>query len=133
MEHTPLTDLPQSLVEEEARHIIQDVVQENMRRGVSKDDIEAHREDIFNRAAQSSSERVKVNYILSRIADEEKITVTEADMEKRFSEMVNQYGQNPEKLKADMEKRGAIETLRRNLRLEKAVDLLHAAATINQE
>jgi trigger factor len=104
-----------------------------MRRGVSKDDIEAHREDIFNRAAQSSSERVKVNYILSRIADEEKITVTEADMEKRFSEMVNQYGQNPEKLKADMEKRGAIETLRRNLRLEKAVDLLHAAATINQE
>jgi hypothetical protein len=32
-----------------------------------------------------------------------------------------------------MEKRGAIETLRRNLRLEKAVDLLHAAATINQE
>lgn len=130
MEHTPLTDLPQSLVEEEARHIIQDVVQENMRRGVSKDDIESHREDIFNRAAQSSSERVKVNYILTRIADEEKITVTEADMEKRFSEMVNQYGQSPEKLKADMEKRGAMEALRRNLRLEKAVDLLHAAATI---
>ncbi|MEI6167369.1 MAG: trigger factor [bacterium] len=133
MEHTPLTDLPQSLVEEEARHIIQDVVQENMRRGVSKDDIESHREDIFNRAAQSSSERVKVNYILNRIAEEEQITVTEADMEKRFSEMVNQYGQSPEKLKADMEKRGAIETLRRNLRLEKAVDLLHAAATITPE
>ena len=132
-EHTPLNDLPQSLVEEEARHIIQDVVQENMRRGVSKDDIESHREDIFNRAAQSSSERVKVNYILNRIADEEQVTVSEADMEKRFSEMVNQYGQSPEKLKADMEKRGAIETLRRNLRLEKAVDLLHAAATITPE
>ena len=121
------------MVEEEARHIIQDVVQENMRRGVSKDDIESHREDIFNRAAQSSSERVKVNYILNRIADEEQVTVSEADMEKRFSEMVNQYGQSPEKLKADMEKRGAIETLRRNLRLEKAVDLLHAAATITPE
>ncbi len=133
MEHTPLTDLPQSLVEEEARHIIQDVVQENMRRGVSKDDIESHREDIFNRAAQSSSERVKVNYILTRIADEEKITVSEEDMEKRFSEMVNQYGQTPEKLKADMEKRGAMEALRRNLRLEKAVNLVHAAATITPE
>jgi len=133
MEHTPLTDLPQSLVEEEARHIIQDVVQENMRRGVSKDDIESHREDIFNRASQSSSERVKVNYILTRIADEEQISVSETDMEKRFKEMVSQYGQSPEKLKEDMEKRGAIETLRRNLRLEKAVDLLHAAATITPE
>ncbi len=133
MEHTPLNDLPQSLVEEEARHIIQDVVQENMRRGVSKDDIESHREDIFNRASQSSSERVKVNYILTRIAEEEKITVSEADMEKRFSEMVNQYGQTPEKLKEDMEKRGAVETLRRNLRLEKAVDSLYSTATITPE
>lgn len=133
VEHTPLTDLPQSLVEEEARHIIQDVVQENMRRGVSKDDIESHREDIFNRAAQSSSERVKVNYLLTRIAEEEKLSVSEADLEKRFSEMANQYGQSPEKLKADLEKRGAIDTLRRNLRLEKAVDLLHASATITPE
>jgi trigger factor len=74
-----------------------------------------------------------VNYILTRIADDEKITVSEADMEKRFNEMVTQYGQSPEKLKADMEKRGAVETLRRNLRLEKAVDLLHAAATITPE
>lgn len=133
VEHTPLTDLPQSLVEEEARHIIQDVVQENMRRGVSKDDIEQHREDIFKRAAQSSSERVKVNYILTRIAEEEKITVSEADIEKRFSEMASQYGQSPAKLKEDLEKRGALETLSRNLRLEKAVDLLHTAATITAE
>jgi trigger factor len=133
VEHTPLSDLPQSLVEEEARHIIQDVVQENMRRGVSKDDIESHREDIFNRAAQSSSDRVKVNYILTRIADEEKITVSAEDMETRFNEMTRQYGQSPEKLKADMEKRGAMEALRRNLRLEKAVNLVHAAATITPE
>lgn len=133
VEHTPISDLPQSLVEEEARHIIQDVVQENMRRGVSKDDIESHREDIFNRAAQSSSERVKVNYILSRIAEEEKISVSEADLELRFSAMANQYGQSPDKLKADLEKRGAIDTLRRNLRLEKAVDLLHASAKITPE
>jgi len=73
LENTDLKDLPQTLVEEEARHIIQDVVQENVRRGISKDEIEANREDIFNRAAQSSSDRVKLNYILNRIADEKKI------------------------------------------------------------
>ncbi|MEI6563202.1 MAG: trigger factor [bacterium] len=133
MEHTPLTELPQSLIEEEARHIIQDVVQENMRRGVSKDDIESHREDIFNRAAQSSADRVKVNYILTRIADEEKVVVTEADVNQRIAEMAMRSGSSPEQLKADLEKREALDGLRRNLRLDKAVDSLHAAATITPE
>ena len=133
VENTPLTDLPQSLVEEEARHIIQDVVQENVRRGVSKDDIEQNREDIFNRAAQSAADRVKVNYILSRIADEEKVEVTDADLNQRVAEMAQRYGTDPERMRVELEKREALDGLRRNLRLEKAVDLMHAAAKVTPE
>jgi len=133
VENTPLTDLPQSLVEEEARHIIQDVVQENVRRGVSKDDIETNREDIFNRAAQSASDRVRVNYILSRIADEEKVAVTEADLNQRVAEMAQRYGTDPERMRTELEKREALDGLRRNLRLEKAVEALYATATITPE
>jgi trigger factor len=134
IDHTPINDLPQSLVEEEARHIIQDVVQENVRKGVTKDDIESNREDIFSRAAQSASDRVKVNYILNRIADEEKITVTKADVEQRLADMAVRYGITPERMKEEMTKRdNALEGLRRNLRLEKAVDSLHAAAKITPE
>jgi len=133
IEHTPLNDLPQSLVEEEARHIIQDVVQENVRRGVNKDDIESHREDIFNRAAQSASDRVKVNYILTRIADEEKVAITDADVDQRVAEMAARYGITPERMKEELAKRDTMDGLRRNLRLDKAVDILHAAATITPE
>ena len=133
VENTNLTDLPQSLVEEEARHIIQDVVQENVRRGVDKDDIETHREDIFSRAAQSASDRVKVNYILSRIAEEENVSVTDADVEQRIAEMARRYGTNPEQMKAELNKRGTLDGLRGNLRLDKAVDSLLAAAKITQE
>ena len=133
IENTPLTDLPQSLVEEEARHIIQDVVQENVRRGVNKDDIESHREDIFNRAAQSAADRVKVNYILSRIAEDEKVEVTDADVDRRVAEMAERYGTDPERMRAELAKRDTIDGLRRNLRLDKAVEVLHAAATITPE
>ena len=131
--NTTLADLPQSLVEEEARHIIQDVVQENVRRGVNKDDIEQHREDIFSRAAQSAADRVKVNYILSRIADDEKITVSDADVEQRIAEMAQRYGTDPERMRAELVKRDTLDGLRRNLRLDKAVDSLHAAAKITSE
>lgn len=133
VENAALADLPQTLVEEEARHIIQDVVQENVRRGVDKDEIESHREDIFSRAAQSAADRVKVNALLGRIADEEKITVNEADVDKRIAEMAARYGTDPKTMRDELAKRGALDGLRSNLRLDKAVELIHAAATITPE
>lgn len=126
LENTDLKDLPQSQVEEEARHIIQDVVQENVRRGISKDEIESNREDIFNRAAQSSSERVKVNYILNRIADEKEISVAGSDVDARIAEMAVRYKMPPQKMRAELEKRDSLRAIYGNLRLEKTLDVLMA-------
>lgn len=133
LESTDLKDLPQTLVEEEARHIIQDVVQENMRRGVGKDEIEANREEIFNRAAQSSAERVKLNYILTRIAEEKKIEVGDEDVDARLAEMAARYHMPPQKMKAEMEKRDALHSLKGNLRMEKTLDALLAEAKVSPE
>jgi trigger factor len=100
---------------------------------VNKDEIESHREDIFTRAAQSASERVAVNYILNRIADEEKVAVTQADVEQRIAEMAHRYGATPEKMKDELAKRGTLDQLRGSLRLDKTVDLLLASAKITPE
>lgn len=133
MERVEMKDLPQSLVEEEARHIIQDVVQENVRRGVDKDEIEKNREDIFNRAAQSASDRVRMNYVLSRIAEEEKVVVSDEDLDRRVADMAARYGMPPQAMKAELEKRGSLAGLRRSLRLDKTVDLMLAAAIVTPE
>jgi trigger factor len=130
LENTDLKDLPQSLVEEEARHIIQDVVQENVRRGISKDEIESNRDDIFNRAAQSSTERVKLNYILGRIADEKTISVSDEEVETRIAEMAMRYKMPPQKMKAELEKRDALRSIQGNLRMEKTLDALMAEANV---
>jgi trigger factor len=132
-DHTELKDLPQTMIDEEARHIIQDVVQENVRRGVAKEQIEANREDIFSRAAQSSSDRVKLDYILGRIADAEKITVDDADVENRIGDMARQYGMPPQRVKADLEKRNALNGIRHNLRMEKTLDAVLATAVVTPE
>lgn len=128
---TDIKELPQSLVEEEARHIIQDVVQENVRRGVSKDEIESNREDIFSRAAQSSADRVKMNYILNRIADEKGITVGDGDVDARVAEMAARYNMPPQRVKAELEKRDALRSMRVNLRMEKTLDALLADAAVS--
>ena len=133
LEHTEIKELPQSLVEEEARHIIHNVVQENVRRGASKEEIESHREDIFTRASQSSSDRVKMDFVLGRIADEEKIDVSEAEFDQRIRGLAARYGMSAQRLRADLEQRGAMDAIRKNLRMEKTVDAVLAAATVNQE
>jgi trigger factor len=133
LERVELNDLPQSLVEEEARHVIQDVVQESVRRGVDKDEIEKNREDIFNRAAQSASDRVRMNYVLSRIAEEEKVVVNDEDLDRRVADMAARYGLPPQAMKAELEKRGTLAGLRRGLRLDKTVDLMLAAAILTPE
>lgn len=133
LEHTEIKDLPQSLVEEEARQIIRDVVQENVRRGASKEEIESHREDIFTRASQSSTDRVKMDYILGRIADEEKVSVAEAEVEQRIRSLAARYGMPVQRLRADLEQRGAVAAIRKNLRMEKAVDVALAAANVTPE
>jgi trigger factor len=133
VEHTELKELPQSMVEEEARHIIQNVVQENVRRGVAKDQIEANREDIFNRAAQSSSDRVKMDYILSRIAGTEKVEVTEADLEQKIADMAVRYQMPPQRMKAELEKNEALHGLEHSLLMEKAVGAVLAMAAVTPE
>ena len=133
LEHTEIKDLPQSLVEDEARHIIRDVVQENVRRGASKEEIESHREDIFARASRSSSDRVKVNYVLGRIADEERVAVTEGEVEQRIRGLAARHGVPAQRFRAEMEQQGGVDAIRKNLRMEKTVDVVLAAATVTQE
>jgi trigger factor len=133
MEHTEIKDLPQSMVEEEARHIIQNVVQENVRRGVAKEQIEANREDIFNRAAQSSSDRVKLDYILSRIAETEKVEVKAADLDKRISDMAGRHQMPLQRMKAELEKGEAMKGMEHSVRMEKAVDAVLALAVVTPE
>jgi trigger factor len=125
-----LQDLPQTLVDEEARHIIQDVVQENTRRGVPKEQIEAHRDDIFSKAAQSSADRVRIGYLLDRIAEEEKIGVDDADLDQELERMSARYGMDKPRFRAALEQRGALASVRRNLRMDKTLNFLLDAAVV---
>lgn len=131
--NTEIKDLPQSLVEQEARHIINDVVQANVRRGASKEEIESHREDIFTRASESSADRVRTDYILERIAEVESIEVTEAEVDQRIRVLATRGGVAPQRLRADIEERGRLDDVRRSIRMEKAVDAVLAAAVLVPE
>ena len=63
------------------------MVEENTRRGVSEKEIRDNIGKISESAKQAAKERVKLRYLLQRIAREERIDVTDAEV----TAMLNQY------------------------------------------
>ncbi len=53
-----------------------DIVRENQSRGVTEEVLKEHEQELVGSAAQSARERLKGNFILLRIAEQEKIRVT---------------------------------------------------------
>ncbi len=131
LEKTKL-DVPESVLQQETRETVYDMVRENSYRGVSREDIEGKKEEIFEAANRTATERVKVRYILHRIAEKEKIEASEEEISARIAEMARQYNVKPQELRADLDKRNALDGLVENIRGNKTLDFLLERAKVKQ-
>ena len=97
-----------------------------MQKGNSREEIEQHRDDLFAGAAQTSTDRVKVRYILEHIADHEKVMVSESDLAQRINAMATRYRMTREQIRQELEQRQALDDIRGQIRIEKTLDWLVA-------
>ena len=118
----------ESVVAEETNLTMRGMLHDVVERGATREDIEKNRDAILGAAATASKDRVRLRYILSRIAEEEKVQVAEAEVEQRLHAMAAQYRMPVEKLRATIEERHGFESLTADIRNEKALDLLVADA-----
>lgn len=123
-------DLPESVVSEETNLTVRGMLHDIVGRGATREDIEKSRDAILGAATTAAKDRVRLRYILSRIAGEEKITVAEAEVEQRLQTMAAQYRMTVEKLRATIEERHGFEALNADIRNEKALALLVADAKV---
>jgi trigger factor len=121
-------DLPQSVVAEETQLAVRGMLHDIVGRGATREDLEKNREAILGAATTQSKERVRLRYILARIAAEEKVEVSDAEVDARLKDLAARYRQPVEKLRATIEERHGLETLRADIRAEKTIDLLVADA-----
>ncbi|MCE9614954.1 MAG: trigger factor [Lentisphaerae bacterium] len=121
-------DLPQSVVEQETRMAVRNIVQDISRRGATKEQIVEQQDQIVNHATQSSTERVRLTYILGRIAEAESLTVEDADVNERIQSMATRYEMPPERMREELIKRDALDNLRADIRADKTLSFLLNAA-----
>jgi trigger factor len=124
--------VPESLVEAETQGVLRNFIEENMRRGVPAEQFEKDKKELYTGAKQAAHRRVKLQLILSRIAEQEKIQVTEQDLDGQIYREAVRSGQRPEKLAKDLAKdRERLRALQENIIFDKAVDFLVSKAKIS--
>ena len=117
-------DLPESLLEQETRQLVYSIVNENQQRGISKEELDAQKDQIYASAAGTAREKIKAFFTYQRVAEKEGVRVEQLEIARRLQEMAAQYKMPPEKLVKELEQSGRLGMIYSQLLNEKVVDLL---------
>ena len=123
-------ELPQSYVKDETRRIMSEIVQENQRRGVTEEVLRENQKDIVNTASRNAKERLKANFILTKIAEKENIGVSDAEFKQRVQQLADQYRMAQAKMMSELEDKGASGHVREEVLIGKVLDFLTSNANI---
>lgn len=122
---------PLSLVEEETQSVLRNVIGENMRRGVPEEEFEKHKKELYDNAKVAAEKRVKTRLILAKIAEQEKIEVSEADIDAFIYREAMMSRTSPEKLVKELTgNRDRLRAVQQSIIFDKTLDLLVSKATV---
>lgn len=125
-------DLPEDLVKAETRNAVYDIVRANQERGVPKEAIDERKDEIYTVANNSARERIKATIVLNRIAEQEKIEVTQQEMEQRIMQLANRYEIKFDKLVRQLHEQNALGQIRREIMEAKVLDALELYAQVEE-
>lgn len=123
-------DLPETAVAHETRNVVYDIVRENSQRGVARDAIEKQKDEIYSAATRSAKERVKLSFLVQRIAEKENIKVSQEDILRRAQALAAMYQIPPDKFLKDLQKRNGVMELYDQVAHEKVLAFLEQNARI---
>ena len=123
--------VPDSLIASERDGVLRQFIEENMRRGVPQEQFEQNKKELYDSASKAAVSRVKVQLILAKIAEAEKITVEENDFNNWLMREARRSGQRPDKLAKDLGKdRDQVRAVQQQIMFDKALDFIVSKATV---
>ncbi|HEY5909773.1 MAG TPA: trigger factor [Verrucomicrobiae bacterium] len=123
-------ELPETSVARETRNVVYDLVQENAKRGVSRQVMEQQKEQIYSAATQNAKERVKVAFLFQKIAEKEDIKVSQEEIAQRIGHLAQMYQIPADKFLKDLQKRNGLIEIYDQVMNEKVIDFLQKNAKI---
>jgi trigger factor len=119
-------DLPPSLLKNETRRALNELVHRNRERGVTDDLLKGKEKELIEGAGSLAAHRLKTNFILHRIAEREKIQVTRDEVDNAIREQAAHYNVSVEKMRKEFEENDRMNGLAEEILLGKTLDFLKA-------
>jgi trigger factor len=123
-------DLPEKLLKRQARRELDRAVMELKSAGFTDDIIQQHANQLRQNSLKTTEMALKEHFILERIAEDNKFEAEPADYDNEIRQIAAQSGESARRVRARMEKRGQIDTLRNQIVERKVINLITEAATI---
>lgn len=124
-------ELPPNLLKQETRSALSELVQRNRERGVSDEALKEKEQDLIKAAGGLAAHRLKTNFILHRVAEQEKIKVSREDIDERIRHQAMHHNVAPEKMRQEIEQHDGLNGLVEQILLAKTIAFLGANATID--
>ncbi len=125
-------DLPETAVANETRNVVYDLVRQNTQRGMARELIETQKDEIYSIAATNAKERVKLAFLVGKIAAQEKIQATQEDVVKRAQQLAMMYQMPFDQFIKDLQKRDGVNELYQQVMHEKVLALIESNAAITE-
>jgi trigger factor len=125
-------DLPPTLLTSETRRALNELVQHNRQRGVPDEALKSKEKELVEGAGGLAAHRLKTNFILHRIAEQEKIEITREELDKSVREQAAHYNVSVDKMRKQLEENNGINGLAEQLLLGKTLDFLKANVNIER-
>ena len=131
MSHTKL-DLPEGLSSRQTDRVVMRKVLELRRQGVPDAEINKHIDELRTSARDEAASRLKLNFIMERIAAERDVQVTEEEVNTQIAQIAARYKRRFDRVRDDLSKGDGLSSLYLHIRDEKIVDGLIAEAEITE-
>jgi trigger factor len=123
-------DVPPPLLRNEMKRALAELVQRNRARGIPDEILKEKEKELIESAAGVAHHRLKTNFILERVAEEEKIEVTREDLDLRIRQEAQRYNISTDKMRKELEEHDQLNALAEQVMLGKTLDFLKANVSV---
>jgi trigger factor len=122
--------VPESLVEHQMDVRLERVVRSLAQQGVDPRAVNVDWVTLRKRQEDRAKDDVKAELVIDRIATEEKIEVTDEELDHEIEHMAGHSGESAEAIRARLTKQGALDRMKAKLRSDKTIDWLAQNASV---
>ena len=122
-------ELPPAMLKRQSGRELERSVLELRRSGFSEADIQAHSNELRQNSKAATARALREHFILERIAEEEDLDVTEEDYQQEIALIAGQTSDSPRRVRAQIEKRGLMDSLRNQIIERKVIEQVTEHAT----